>query len=143
MSVNKKIDFGVKAFIIRDGKFLVMHNNGEKRDLWELPGGRMQFGENAEQTLKREMMEETGLEVNLTKILDTWDRLAGDDYQVTGIICLCSAKEGQVVISDEHDSYQWLPIKSSSVECLYDHFRSRMVKWDWNALQKHEKVQAD
>lgn len=136
MSV-KKIDFGVKAFIIRDGNFLVMRNNGEKRDLWELPGGRMQFGENAIQTLKRELIEETGLSVEMIKILDTWDRFVGEDYQVTGIICLCSAKEDQIVISDEHDAYQWLPVKRSSVEWLYDHFKSRMEKWDWNDLQRY------
>lgn len=133
--MSKKIDFGVKAFIIRDGKFLVMHNNGEKRDLWELPGGRMQFGENAEQTLKRELIEETGLCVELIKILDTWDRFVGEDYQVTGIICLCSLKEGQVTISDEHDAYQWLPVNRTSLVYLYEHFKSRMEKWDWNALQ--------
>lgn len=133
--MSKKIDFGVKAFIVRDGKFLVMHNNGEKRDLWELPGGRMQFGENAEQTLKRELIEETGLAVEMIRILDTWDRFVGEDYQVTGIICLCRANEGQVTISDEHDAYRWLPVESASVEYLYDHFKSRMVNWDWNDLQ--------
>lgn len=135
MITNKKIDFAVKAFIIRDGNFLVMRNNGEKRNLWELPGGRMQFGENAEQTLKRELIEETGLSVKRIRILDTWDRFEGEDYQVTGIICLCASTEGQVIISDEHDDYQWLPVNKSSVEYLYEHFKSRMMKWDWNDLQ--------
>lgn len=134
--MNIKIDFAVKAFIIRDGKFLVMHNNGEKRDLWDLPGGRMQFGESAEQTLKRELIEEAGLSVQPIRILDIWDRFDREDYQVTGIICLCTAEEGQITISDEHDAFRWLPVERSSVDYLYDHFKKRMEKWDWNELLK-------
>lgn len=47
MADNKKIDIGVKALIFNEDKFLVMHNKGVEEDLWELPGGRMEFGETA------------------------------------------------------------------------------------------------
>ena len=57
MTNDKRMEMGVKALILNNGKFLVMHNNGVKEDLWELPGGRMEFGETAEETLKREIQE--------------------------------------------------------------------------------------
>jgi mutator protein MutT len=127
---KKKIEFAVKAFIIHQGKFLIMHKNGDEKDLWELPRGRLEFGETANETVIRELKEETGLMIEQLKIIDTWDRIE-ENYQITGIIYLCSLKEGQVRLSDEHDNYKWIPITSSSVNVLYDTFKNRMVHWDW------------
>lgn len=76
MAIDKKIDFGVKAFIVQEGKFLVMHNNGETKDLWELPGGRMEFGENVKPScflpigLKIHNEVGRGSFVNLIKTID-------------------------------------------------------------------------
>jgi 8-oxo-dGTP diphosphatase len=51
----------IKALILNDkGEFLLIQ---EANRLWELPGGGMDFGENPEQTLQREIKEEMGLEV--------------------------------------------------------------------------------
>ena len=133
---GQKIDFGVKALIVRDGKFLVMHNNGVKDDLWELPGGRMEFGETAEHTLERELMEETGLKGKAIRLLDTWD-LIRDNYQITGIIYLCSLEEGEVTLSDEHDAYKWLNADGGSLDSVYDIFKSKMMKWDWKEISKN------
>ena len=135
MKEDKKLEFGVKALIIRDNKFLVMHNNGVKADLWELPGGRMEFGETAEETLKREIMEETGLKVNPIKLLDTWN-LIKEERQITGIIYLCSIEEGEVKLSDEHDAYKWIKASKESVDIMYDVFKSPMEKWDWSEILK-------
>jgi 8-oxo-dGTP diphosphatase len=132
---EKKIDFGVKAFIIHNDKFLVMHNYGEEQDLWELPGGRLEFGETAEKTVVRELIEETGLLIEPLKILDTWD-LVQENYQITGIIYLCKLKEGEVKLSHEHDAYKWIDVERSSIETLYGVFKSRMINWDWEQLKK-------
>ena len=42
---EKKIFFAAKAFILQDGKFLAMHRSDTCDDWLELPGGRMEFGE--------------------------------------------------------------------------------------------------
>lgn len=135
VTMSKKIDFGVKAFIIHNENFLVMHNYGEGEDLWELPGGRLEFGETAEKTVVRELKEETGLLIEPLKIIDTWDHIE-EDYQITGIIYLCRFIEGEISLSDEHDDYKWIPVKKSSVDILYDAFRLRMINWDWDMLMK-------
>lgn len=134
MGDKKKIDFGIKAFLIHKDKFLVMHNNGEEEDLWELPGGRMEFGETVEETLVRELKEETGLVVEPVKILDWWNYLQ-ENYQIAGIIYLCNLKEGEITLSDEHDDYKWLPIERRSVEFLYDAFKTRMINWEWSIIK--------
>lgn len=93
-----KIDMGVKALVLKEGKFLVMHNNGVEEDLWELPGGRIEFGETAEETLKREMLE--------------------------------------VRLSDEHDAYKWIGTDLESLQMMYNVFRLKMVKWNWNEIKE-------
>lgn len=135
MKGKNRLEFGVKALILRDSKFLVMHNNGVRADLWELPGGRMEFGETAEETLKREIMEETGLIVNPIKLLDTWN-LIKVDHQITGIIYLCSIEEGEITLSDEHDAYKWVNADKESLDIMYDVFKIPMEKWDWNKICK-------
>lgn len=130
-----KIELGVKALVLKDGKFLVMHNSGVEEDLWELPGGRMEFGETAEETLKREVLEETGLTVKPIRLLDTWN-LVREDYQIAGIIYLCHLEEAEVRLSDEHDAYKWIGTGLESLEMLYNVFRIRMVKWNWDDIKK-------
>ncbi len=134
MNKNKRMDIGVKALIFNEDKFLVMHNKGVEEDLWELPGGRMEFGETAEETLRREMIEETGLIVNPIKLLDTWN-LIREDYQIAGIIYLCQFEQGEVRLSDEHDAFRWIGIDEKSLQMMYEVFRVRMVNWNWNEIK--------
>ena len=47
---------------------MVKHKFGEK-DFWAPPGGGVEFGESIHSALKREFLEETGLQVNVQKFL--------------------------------------------------------------------------
>lgn len=59
-----KVHFGVYGAIIKDGKILVIKKaRGPYTGLYDLPGGSQEKGENYSETLKREIMEETGLDV--------------------------------------------------------------------------------
>lgn len=53
--------------IIKDseGKILLLHRNTSKRNQWEIPGGKIDDGESPEQTAKREVMEELGINVEI------------------------------------------------------------------------------
>ncbi|MFJ7213580.1 NUDIX domain-containing protein [Amycolatopsis sp. NPDC098790] len=59
----------IKGVLIRDDRVLLVHN---ERDEWELPGGRIEPGETPEETVAREITEETGLPVEVAEILDSW-----------------------------------------------------------------------
>ncbi len=133
MENGKRIDFSVKAFIVNEGKFLIMHKNKEKGDLWELPGGRMEFGESAEETLRRELLEETGLLVIPVKVLDTWN-VVYEKYQVTGVIYLCKIDNTEVNLSDEHDKYKWVNVSNESLANMYEAYKKKMMNWNWNDL---------
>jgi len=57
----------VSGICLQDDSILLVkhHALGEKGILWAPPGGGLQLGETIEETLKRELMEETGLEVKM------------------------------------------------------------------------------
>ena len=49
-----------KAIIVRDGRILLTVNSDDQGDFYLLPGGGQKHGETLHQTLKREVLEETG-----------------------------------------------------------------------------------
>jgi len=56
----------VRGIIIKDGKIAMMHSL--KYDYYKLPGGGMEEGESLEETLVREVQEESGLVVRLDSV---------------------------------------------------------------------------
>jgi 8-oxo-dGTP pyrophosphatase MutT (NUDIX family) len=55
------------ALIVRDGRVLLNRLRGD--DVWMLPGGTGEFGESAEETLRRELREELGVEASVGRLL--------------------------------------------------------------------------
>lgn len=58
---------------------------------WELPGGRIDYGETPEETVCREFIEETGCEIKIKRLLpfaqsSVWKRTDGGEQQVI-VIC--------------------------------------------------------
>ena len=62
----------------QDGEILLQHRTDT--NTWGLPGGSMEAGENIEETARRELFEETGLEVTKLKLLNV---LSGPEYFFT------------------------------------------------------------
>ena len=62
---------GCYGLVVRDGKILLIKKKtGPYDGLLDLPGGSFEFGETPEETLKREMLEETGLVVTKYQLFD-------------------------------------------------------------------------
>ena len=63
-----------KALIYKDGKILlVQYPKGDKKvsGKWDMPGGRLNVGEDAVEGFKREVLEEIGAEIAIDKIVAT------------------------------------------------------------------------
>jgi len=66
-SGNNLFNYRIVGVALNDDKVLLHQAEGD--DFWVLPGGRAEFGEPAEQTLKREMREELDIEVEIVRLL--------------------------------------------------------------------------
>jgi len=70
---------GVGAVIIDKGKVVVVKRKYEPlAGQWSLPGGRLEIGETLEAGLAREMLEETGLVVQVGPVVEVFDRILLD-----------------------------------------------------------------
>jgi len=54
--------------ILRHGGQVLLHR-AEEDDFWTLPGGRVELGEPADQALRRELLEELGLETRIERLV--------------------------------------------------------------------------
>ena len=131
-----KVYFASKALVIKDNKFLALFNKTIEGVKWDLPGGRMKFGENAEETLYREIIEELGVEVLPIRLIDTWNYIVNEEkmIQITGVIYYCKLNCYDIKLSDEHDGYQWFDIGSYNKEFNQNVFSERMEKWNWATI---------
>src|SRR6266705_3893608 len=71
-STEARFRVGVIALIFEDGHVLLAH----RRDIdwWNLPGGGMEAGETVDEALRREVREETGLEVELEQLVGVYSK---------------------------------------------------------------------
>ena len=104
--------------IIQDGdKILVSQrldpNIPDAHLKWDVPGGTNEFGESLKDTLKREIFEETGLNVEVEELLPdcaskNWQH--ADYFQHTLVFCyLCSFVDGRLHSEDHKiDDHRWL-----------------------------------
>ena len=79
---------------------------------WEIPGGKVKKNEFFDDALKREYLEETGLEIEIDSLYNAIQKnytacKTGESIKSIQLIMKVSAKTDEVVISDEHDMYGW------------------------------------
>jgi 8-oxo-dGTP diphosphatase len=132
--MEKKMFFSIKALIIKDNQFLAVYNfeNGQK--LWDLPGGKMEFGETAEETLKREIYEELGIEIKPIKVIDTWNYMHNDNCQITGIIYFSEMETDKIRISEEHHGFDWIDFEEINKIFSKDFLLEKMQLWNWDSI---------
>jgi len=103
------------VLVFRDGKLLILQRSSKetsKHGLWELPGGKVEEGETAEEAAVIEAKEEAGLDVTLGQYLGPHH-----DYnkKKTYHGYVATAPSGQpVTLSEEHSAYKWATLDEIS-----------------------------
>ena len=69
MTLRKRPQLIVDAFIKKNNKYLAIKRKAIEPGTWETPGGRVEFGERVKDALKREINEEVGVNIKINKFL--------------------------------------------------------------------------
>gem|GEM_PF-208038 len=106
----KTIGVSVRGIVRKGDKILILKRSSKSSfqpNRWELPGGKLDHGEELKEALAREVKEETSIDIGVHGIIDTCHFMK-DHIWITVITHLCDHKEGEVELSPEHDEYRWV-----------------------------------
>ena len=124
-----KLFVAAKAFIVHNGKVLLIRESNKYEDGTQAGkfgevGGRLKPGERFDESLLRETKEETGLDVTIGKpfyVGDWWPKVHGEQWQIVGIFFECHATSPEVILSADHDAYEWInPKEYQKYEIMED-----------------------
>ncbi len=117
--------FRVTGVVIRDGKLLLIQRFKTGDEYWVLPGGGVEDDEDLETALKREMLEETGL--NLVSYERIFDQ--PDDHGNICIFYTCELEPGRLEFGGPEKSaqspdnqfiWEWIDLgKVSTIGTIY------------------------
>lgn len=128
--------YRVGGIAIHDGRLLVEHN--VKHGFCFVPGGRVEYGENAVQALSRELDEELGGGVQVGRLVifsDNLFELDGIRYQEVSLYFLMDfspghpilGREGKFEAAEPNLVYEWLSLDSLEEAELFPRFLRKLV----------------
>ncbi|HTL39478.1 MAG TPA: NUDIX domain-containing protein [Methylomirabilota bacterium] len=103
----------VKAFIVKDNKLLMLKrraNDVHKPGAWDIPGGRLELGEDPYEGLKREASEECQIAIEIIMPLSVHHFTREDGQKITLTIYWCKMLTEQIKLSEEHQEYKWMDL---------------------------------
>ncbi len=129
--MQARFSIGVFGIIFdAEGRVLLCHRTD--KDLWNLPGGQLETGEVPWAGVVREVREETGLEVRVTKLLGVYSKANKDEIVFS---FLCEVVGGETELNDEADKIEYF-----AVDSLPPNTSPKQVERIQDALQKLETV---
>ncbi len=120
MADERKIGVGFGVMLIRKNKILLgkRHEDQEKASsllkgagTWTMPGGKLHFGETFEEGAKREVLEETGIKLNSTRVIAVNNDMVENAHFVTiGLVSEDFEGEAKVMEPDEITEWGWFDV---------------------------------
>jgi 8-oxo-dGTP diphosphatase len=108
------IGVGVGAVLVNDTGEIFLAQRGplakNERGLWEFPGGSVELGETLAEALKREMMEEFGIQIAVGDLLDVADHILpeeGQHWVSPTYLCRIVSGEPRIMESGKCSAIGW------------------------------------
>lgn len=110
--MTKPYQIAAKGIIFSEDAVLLLKRSekeraGNEEHVWDFPGGCLETEEPIMDALKREVMEETGLTVNVISPAYIYDDIQGERHLII-LKFVCDQPSGQLKLSAEHESYHWI-----------------------------------
>jgi 8-oxo-dGTP diphosphatase len=126
-----KLFVATKAFVVKEGKVLIVresakYDEGTNAAKFDVPGGRLKPGERFDESLVREVKEETGLDIKINApfFVNEWRPIVkGEQWQVVGIFFECEVRGGKVQLSRDHNAFEWIAPKDYEKYSLIENLR--------------------
>ena len=105
---------GVGALIYERDRILMAERGGEPlQGWWSIPGGLVEVGEKLEDAIRREIREETGLEIRPLGVLQIFERIMPDargaaEYHYVLIDYICRITGGKLRAGDDVSRVEWV-----------------------------------
>lgn len=154
-------EVAITAIIVKDGKYLITRRSKSKRrfpGMWVVPGGRLETSDYVElpkdtehywynvleKTLKREIVEEVGLEIENIEYITSLARVHEDGAPSLVISCIADYVSGGVILQEEEtDKAEWVTLSEAKeydlIEGIYDelvmaenHIKGIKSEWSKN-----------
>ena len=113
MNENRHPRIRVGAIIADGAKLLLVRHEKEGRSYWMPPGGGVEWGESLDAALRRELFEETGLEIEVGSLLAVKDSIApGDARHIVHLLFRCTVTDGALRHSQDPRvaMVAWVPV---------------------------------
>ncbi len=135
----KRLGLAEKSFIVNDKKELLLikrqNDDAHSPGAWEIPGGRLELGEDPFEALKRETKEETNLDIEILNPFKVHHFERDDGQMITMISFLCKPKSNSVALSEEHTDYKWIELEKADSE-IHEGFKKEVEVFKKNFLDK-------
>ena len=109
---KRNIAVTLECFVKKDGKYLMLHRSPNKRimpDVWMAPGGHREFNEGLFACARREIKEETGLDIKNLKVIATGNAYLQDlDQEFYFHFVEADYAGGEVTAEPENGELVWL-----------------------------------
>jgi ADP-ribose pyrophosphatase YjhB (NUDIX family) len=113
--------FNISAFVVifdKKGRVLLSHRRD--LDVWNLPGGTVEFGERPTHTAVRETKEETGLKIKIKELVGVYGQ---PDKEKFSFVFLGQIKGGKLKKTKEADGHRFFKIKKVPKNTIPKHIR--------------------
>jgi len=104
---------GVGGVIISDGRALLVRRGSPPLEgQWSIPGGMLESGETLLLGVRRELLEETGIEVTVLELIEVFERINLDGegkarYHYVVLDYLCEAVRGEARAGSDVTEVAW------------------------------------
>ncbi len=121
----------VAALIISEGRILLAEHKKRGERYWLLPGGGLEYGETLEEALKRELLEEAGIGIQVKDLLWTLDSIPPDKHRhVLNLIFEAEALSDRLspVKEEVLQGVRWVSLEEFPKLVLYPDTKKEIVE---------------